>query len=197
MGTVTAQPTRARPGRKRSEETRLAILIAALELVAEVGYAGLTIEGIAARSGAGKQTVYRWWPSKADVVLDALSTKADLHIPIPDEGSFAADLRAFLTATFALGRRRRIAHVLRALMAQAQLDAEFGRRFRSTFLRRRRDALAVLLDRARDRGDLPAGLSPDTAADIVFGVLWYRLLATGRPLDRRLVEELVSTLTRR
>jgi AcrR family transcriptional regulator len=59
-------------GRKRSQESRLAILTAAFELTAELGYAGLTIEGIAARSGTGKQTIYRWWPSKADVLLDAL-----------------------------------------------------------------------------------------------------------------------------
>ncbi len=62
------------------------------ELVGEVGFGGLTIEGIAARSGTGKQTVYRWWPSKADVLLEALAAQADLHIPIPDDGSYAADL---------------------------------------------------------------------------------------------------------
>src|ERR671934_2916213 len=97
----------ARPGRKRSEESRQAILAAAAELTSEVGFAGLTIEGIAARSGTGKQTIYRWWPSKADVLLEALAEKADLHIPIPDEGSYAADLHGFLTATFKLGRDRR------------------------------------------------------------------------------------------
>src|SRR3954454_16328192 len=106
-----------RPGRKRSEESRLAILAAAAELTAEVGYAGLTIEGIAARSGTGKQTVYRWWPSKADVLLDALMTKAEMHIPIPDEGSYAADLRGFLTASFTLGRDPRVIDIQRALMA--------------------------------------------------------------------------------
>jgi AcrR family transcriptional regulator len=192
---VSDQPTPAVPGRKRSEESRLAILSAAFELIGEVGYGGLTIEGIAARSGAGKQTVYRWWPSKADVLLDALATKADLHIPVPDEGSYAADLRLFLTASFALGRKRPVADALRALMAHAQIDAGFGQRFRASFLQRRRDALGTILDRARVRGDLPPGLAPGTVADIVFGVIWYRLLATGQPLDNRLVDELVATLT--
>jgi AcrR family transcriptional regulator len=184
----------ARPGRKRSEESRLAILTAAFQLVGEVGYAGLTIEGIAARSGAGKQTIYRWWPSKADVLLDALATKADLHIPIQDEGSYAADLRAFLTATFTLGRDRRIMDVLRALMAHAQIDGEFGERFRDSFLQRRRDALGIILDRAQARGDLPPIPSPGTVADIVFGVIWYRILATRQPLDQTLTDELVTTL---
>src|SRR6266508_4745192 len=112
MASVNHQPTPARPGRKRSEDTRLAILAAAFELVGEVGYAGLTMEGIAARAGAGKPTVYRWWPSKADVLLEALATKAELHIPIPDEGGYAADLRGFLTASFRLARSRTIIDAL-------------------------------------------------------------------------------------
>jgi AcrR family transcriptional regulator len=194
MGGVNNQPVPARPGRKRSEESRLAILAAAVELVGEVGYAGLTIEGIATRSGAGKQTIYRWWPSKADVLLDALATKADVHVPIPDEGSYAADLRAFLAASFALGRTQQVLDVLRALMAEAQINAEFGERFRASFLQRRRDALGIILDRARARGDLPPGLTSGTVADIVFGVIWYRLLATRQPVDQQLVNELVATL---
>jgi len=186
-----------RPGRKRSEESRLAILKAAAELTAEVGYAGLTIEGIAARSGAGKQTIYRWWPSKADVLLDALTTKADLYIPVPDEGSYRDDLRAFLTATFELARRDEVVGMLRALMAEAQINPEFGERFRNDFLRHRRDALGVVLSRAGARGDLPPGLPPETVTDIVFGTLWYRILATRRRPDEHLIEELVGTLTRR
>jgi AcrR family transcriptional regulator len=196
MGVVSDQPVPVRPGRKRSEASRLAILTAAFGLVAELGYARLTIEGIAASSGVGKQTIYRWWPSKADVLLDALATKADLYVPVPDEGTYADDLREFLTASFDLGRKQPVADALRALMAQAQIDTEFGERFRATFLQRRRDALSIILDRARTRGDLPPGASPDTIADIVFGVIWYRLLATHQPLDEQLADDLVATLAR-
>ncbi|MBO0817542.1 MAG: TetR/AcrR family transcriptional regulator [Actinobacteria bacterium] len=183
-----------RPGRKRSEQSRLAILTAAYELIGDVGYARLTIEGIAARAGTGKQTIYRWWPSKADVILDALATKADLHIPIPDEGSYAADLRAFLLASFALGSQPSLIGILRALMAEAQIDPEFWRRFRDGFLQRRRDALGVITGRAQARGDLPPGLSPGTVADVVFGVIWYRVLATREPPGSELADELVTAL---
>ncbi|MEJ3744449.1 TetR/AcrR family transcriptional regulator [Actinomycetes bacterium KLBMP 9797] len=189
------QPTApARRGRKRSPESRQAILDTAYALVGEVGYAGLTIEGIAARSGVGKQTIYRWWPSKADVLFDALAAKADLGIPLADGGSYAADLRAFLAGSFALARDQRVADTLRALMVHAQIDAQFGERFRSDFLQRRREALRVILDRARTRGDLPPAASPDTVVDIVFGVLWYRLLAIPHPLDDALADELVAVL---
>jgi AcrR family transcriptional regulator len=184
----------ARRGRRRSQGSRQAILAAALALTAEAGYAGLTVDGIAARAGTGKQTIYRWWPSKDDVLLEALAAKADLDIPVPDEGSYQADLRAFLDASFALGRRRQVGDVLRALMARAQIDEGFGQRFRAGFLQRRRDALAVILDRAQARGELPVGLPPGTITDIVFGVIWYRLLATGRQLDDQLAGELATTL---
>ena len=186
------EPT-PRPGRKRSEEARRAILAAAIELTAEAGYARLTIDGIAARSGAGKQTIYRWWPSKDDVLLEALAAKADLHVPVTDEGSFRADLRAFLLASFAMGRQPQIIDVLRVLMARAQIDEAFGERFRAAFLQRRRDALAVILDRAVDRGDLPR-VAPGTITDLVFGIFWYRMLATREPYDERLADELVSVL---
>ncbi|GLY91802.1 TetR/AcrR family transcriptional regulator [Actinoallomurus iriomotensis] len=192
---MSTQP--GRPGRKRSEESRRAILAAAAELTAEVGYASLTIEGIAARSGAGKQTIYRWWPSKADVLLDSLATKADVHIPIPDEGAYEADLRAFLAATFTLGSRPQVVQLLRALMAEAQINAEFGERFRETFLRQRRAALGAIVERAEARGELPPDLTPETAVDLVFGVLWYRILAAHRPVDQALIDELITVLTAR
>ncbi|WP_329044260.1 TetR/AcrR family transcriptional regulator [Amycolatopsis sp. NBC_01488] len=184
----------SRPGRKRSEQSRLAILTATLDLVAEAGYGALTVEGIAARSGVGKQTIYRWWPSKADVLLDALATKADLYVPIPDEGTFRADLAAFLGSTFELGEKAQVADTLRALMAQAQIDPGFGKRFREDFLNRRREALGTLVDRARERGELPAEVSSRTVIDVVFGTLWYRLLATREPIGTSLTGELVALL---
>jgi AcrR family transcriptional regulator len=195
---VIGQP--ARPGRKRSEDSRLAIMTAAYELVVELGYPGLSIEGIAARSGTGKQTIYRWWPSKADVLLDALATKADLHIPLDDTGSWAGDLRAFLAASFRVGRMPGVVHILRTLMAQAQIDPEFGQRFRAGFLQRRREALEVLVERAAARGDLPAGRTARSVTRVVFGVIWYEVLAADTAADtaagEELTEELVLLLAR-
>jgi len=165
-----------------------------MTLAAEVGYAGLTIEGIAARAGVGKQTIYRWWPSKADVLLEAGAVKADRYVSVTDHGSYRGDLRAFLEASYELGNLPQLAEVLRALMAEAQLDTEFGDRFRAAFLDRRRDALAVITSRARDRGDLPDRPDMATVADIVFGTIWYRVLATREPLTAGLADDLVGLL---
>jgi AcrR family transcriptional regulator len=194
----------ARPGRKRSEDSRAAILAAAWELTVELGYQGLTVEGIASRAGTGKQTVYRWWPSKADVLLDALVVKADVHVGLEDCGSYAADLREFLTRSFALAHQPPVARVMCTLMAQAQIDAEFGARFREQFLARRRAAVEVLTDRAAARGDLPAGRSPEIDPRVVLAAVWYEVLAAPPPLDRKpdddphagLVGALVDLLTR-
>jgi AcrR family transcriptional regulator len=183
------------PGRPRSEESRQAILLAALELVMEIGYARLTIEGIAARAGVGKQTIYRWWPSKADILMEAGAAKVDLQVPVTDHGSYRADLRAFLEASYQMAGYPQFADLLRTMMAETQIDQEFARRFRAAFLERRRQALAVITDRARERGDLPARPGPGTVADIVFGTIWYRILATRQPLDSALADDLVDLLT--
>jgi AcrR family transcriptional regulator len=186
---------RRRPGRRRSEDSREAILLAATELVVEHGYAAVSIEKLAQRAGVGKQTIYRWWPSKGDVIMEAFARKADVHIPLPDEGSWAADLRSMVEDSFVLARMPQIGELLRALMVEAQLDPAFGERFRAEFLERRRAALATLVERAQRRGDLPATLTAGFAADVVFGLYWYRLLAVPQPFDQLFADQIVALLT--
>ena len=183
-----------RPGRKRSDAARQAILDAALALVQEQGYGRLTIEGIAARAGVGKQTIYRWWPSKADVVLEAVTDTAAAEIPIPDTGTLRGDLQAFLTTSFALTQRQGVAPVLRALMAAAQLEPGFGEAFRTRFLGQRRAVLDQILERARQRGQWQPPIPQPTLIDVVFGTLWYRLLAGHAPADERLATELTQLI---
>ncbi|MEW1863181.1 TetR/AcrR family transcriptional regulator [Streptomyces sp. NPDC088194] len=169
-----------RPGRPRSEAARQAILGAAIDELKERGYAALTVEGIAARAGVGKQTIYRWWPSKADVVLTALLDLSETTIAVPDEGSLAEDLRGFLAETF---RQRGQRPVLAGLMAQALLDPVFATAFRERFLFRRRAVLREILERAAARGEIASDLSLELLIDVVYGVLWYRLLIEHAPLD--------------
>lgn len=186
-------PRRGR-GRPRSEDSREAILQAAGQLLVEQGLAAASIDKIAQRAGVGKQTIYRWWPSKGDVALEALARKAEAHIPLPDEGGWAADLRRMLDDSFAMAAAPQVGELLGALLVEAQLDPGFAERFRATFLDRRRAAVATLVDRARRRGDLPPGLTEGFAADVLFGVLWYRLVVVPQPFDAELGSRLVALL---
>jgi AcrR family transcriptional regulator len=188
-------PLRPKPGRPRSQQSRDAILLAATELVSEQGYAAASIEKIAQRARVGKQTIYRWWPTRGDLFMEALVHKADVYIPMPDAGSWEGDLRRMLDDSFALARVSELAELLRTLMVEAHLDPAFGARFRSEFLQRRREAVGALVERARRRGDLPDNVTAGLAADVIYGVLWYRLLAVPQPFDRRLTNQLVGLLT--
>lgn len=180
-----------KPGRPRSTQSRESILQAALDLVSETGYRATTIDAIAARAGTGKQTIYRWWRNKAEVVLEALNESAEREIPTPDTGDLRGDLHAFLQATFAAGRRPGTVPVLRALMAEAQFDAAFREVFDQQFLRRRREVLANVLRRHPDQ---LRGVTVPVAVEVVFGVLWYRVMATHRRLDGALARELTRLL---
>ena len=182
-----------RPGRPRSEQTRQKILAAAIDELQEHGYGALTIEGIAARAGAGKQTIYRWWPSKADVVLDAMLDRAAADIAVPDRGSLDRDLDAFLMATF---RQRGQRPVLIGLMAEALLDPVFHDQFRDRFLFGRRGALRGVFERAATRGELAPEVDVELLLDVVFGVLWYRLMLDHAPLTEAAGRELAALVVR-
>ncbi|BBA99352.1 putative TetR family transcriptional regulator [Actinacidiphila reveromycinica] len=182
-----------RPGRPRSEAARQAILGAAVAELKERGYAALTVEGIAARAGVGKQTIYRWWPSKADVVLTALLDLSQTTVTVPDLGSLSDDLMGFLADTFRQSGQR---PVLVGLMAQALLDPVFADAFRDRFLFRRRAVLREILERAAARGEIAPGVELELLIDVVYGVLWYRLLLDHAPLDEQAGRRLADLVVR-
>lgn len=180
----------------RSEEARDAILNAADDLLADKGFAGVTMEGIAARAGVAKQTIYRWWKTKTAVLLDALLTDAAEDLPEPD-ADLGRDLRAYLTW---LGRFLTVSDpgaVFRALLAHAQHDPAFATEFRTRYLdeQRRRDRLP--LERAVERGDLPAGFDVAAETDRLVGPLYHRALVTGDPIDAAFVDGIVDAFVRR
>jgi AcrR family transcriptional regulator len=176
-------------GRPRSDAARRAIFDAAIAELQERGYAALTVDGIAARAGTGKQTIYRWWASKADVVLDAMLDLAAAQVKIPDTGDLSADLDLFITDTFRQHWQR---PMLVGLMAQAQLDPVFAANFREKFLFGRRAALRTVFAAARERGEVGAAVDLELLIDIVYGVLWYRLLVDHRPLDKESARQLTA-----
>lgn len=176
------------PGRPRSESARRAILGATTQLIERDGYSRVTMESIARRAGVSKQTVYRWWPAKAAILLEALNEGAAAISPVRDTGSFETDLRTFLRSTVAGAGRNR--PLLAALMAEAQFDEDLAEAFRTGFLARRRQILGELLARGRSGGELAASADTDLLVELVFATLWYRILAQNRPLNRAFADQL-------
>ena len=184
--------TRA-PGRPRSEEARLATLGAAVALVGEGGSAVATMDAIARRAGVSKQTVYRWWSSPAEILLEALNEGAAQLAPLEETGELERDLRTFLRRSVR-GAREPVGRLLAALMAEAQRDPQFGESFRAGFLAKRRAVLRELLEHAAERGELEPDVDLDFLVELFFGTLWYRLLAASGPLDRRFADDLTGAL---
>lgn len=179
------EPTKAKPGRPRSEASRKAILDAAYRLVSAQGYREVTAQQIAAAAGAGKQTLYRWWPNKAAVVLDALAETGRNWIDRPQAAAIAAgDLETFLRAVFAAVDQGRL--VLRHLMAEAQFDPDLRRLLLDRLVEPRREALRELLATR-----VPDPSSREAAVAAIYGALWYRIL-----LDEPLDDGFAAALTR-
>jgi AcrR family transcriptional regulator len=184
---------RAHTGRRRNEAVRRAILDAALRLVREGRRQDLTIDGIARAAGVGKQTIYRWWPSKGAVIAEALAEHAQEAVGLPDTGTLRGDLGAFLAASFRALEELGMAHVLREVIASAQQEAAPAAVL-TAFTERRRAAMRSLLERAGARGEVGPQADADTLVDLAYGFLWYRLLVRHAPLDARAAELLTDHL---
>ncbi|HVJ35795.1 MAG TPA: TetR/AcrR family transcriptional regulator [Terriglobia bacterium] len=181
------------PGRPRSAATHAAILAAVAALLAEGGYPAASIEAVAARAAVGKQTIYRWWPGRPELVLEYLIGVA-ATLPSPDTGQLATDLRIYLGATCHGWTAGGTGPVVAALMAHAQVDARFASRFYQELIAGRRTALRTLLSRGQARGELAADRNLDLLLDMIYGPLWYRLLLGHAPLDEGFIEQLLTEL---
>jgi AcrR family transcriptional regulator len=187
------QPPVTSPERRRSTRSHQAILAATAQLLAEVGYTALTIEGVAAQAGVGKATVYRWWPSKGALVTEAMS--AALAMPSFTE---TGDLRQDLL-TVGNGIVETLAHspagaVIPALAADLMRDPDMAEQFRDQVIRPRRSAVTRILRRAADRGELPSDVDIDLLLDVYAGAVFYRVLISGEPVTGLLAEQLVGLL---
>ncbi|MFD4476699.1 TetR/AcrR family transcriptional regulator [Streptomyces sp. NPDC058471] len=181
----------------RSEQARQAVLEAADDLLVEKGFTGVTIEGIAARAGVAKQTVYRWWKTKTDVLLDAFLQDAAEALSPPDHGDLAPDLRAHLRQLALFLTQSDAGGVFKALIGHAQHDPTFAAALRSGYLdeQRRRDRLP--LERAVERGQLSAGLDMAAEIDQLVGPVYHRVLVTAEPVDQAFTDRLVEAFLHR
>jgi len=150
------------------------------------------MEAIAKRAGVSKETLYRWWRSKTEVVLEALAERSQRTIPLPDTGSLAGDLRAFLRATVDSADLTTI-QLLHAVAGAAAANPQVAREVRDRFLVVRRTALGELLARGASRGEIAAERVPLTI-DMIYGSLWYRLIFAIGPLDYGWADEVAVTI---
>jgi AcrR family transcriptional regulator len=200
MGTVTAVRGKrtsvgARPrGRPRDEQAAEAILGAVVELLAEHGFSGLTVDAVAARAGVGKATIYRRWDTKEALVLAAISGRGAVPEP-PDTGSLQGDLCA-LYGTIADDIQHEAAgRLLPALAAEAAVNPDMRTRLRA-FVKDRRAPTKLVLRRGIDRGELPADTDLDLLIDLLVGPLFYRVVFTGQRITPKVVERSIDIVLR-
>jgi AcrR family transcriptional regulator len=189
---VTAPEPAPPRGRPRSEKASQAILTAAADLLLENGLAAVSMDAVAARAGVSKATIYRWWPTKETLALDALYHEWDVP-PARDTGSLRGDLLSLLRPWVRLAGRRPYGRAIAALVTEAQTDPEFAREYRARFLTPRRDLARAVLQRAIERGEIPADTKIEVALDLLYGPLYHRLLHGHAPLNDRFVRDVVDT----
>ena len=183
---VTPQPAR------RSEQSRRAILAAALALLTEQGYAAVTVEAIAARAGVGKQTIYRWWRGKGAVILDALADNLPEVLALPDTGDLRADLRQVLRATVAEFADPRLSATTRAVTIETLADEELADQARDRLLRPQLDMVRTRLEAARDAGQVRPDAPLDQVVELLFGPLYHRWLLRTGPLTDEYADSIVD-----
>ncbi|MFF0188525.1 TetR/AcrR family transcriptional regulator [Streptomyces sp. NPDC005244] len=180
--------TPRRRGSVRTEE----LLKATLDLAAESGYAGLSIEAVGRRAGVGKHTIYRRWPSKAALLLDALSRVWTSDLDYRDTGDVRADLREqFLRSGQALSQPP-IGPVYRAVIAEAQADAGLRATLHERFLATVESSTLDRITHAQDTGELAPDVDLEFAAEVLCGTLYYRSLLSARPIDEGAVDGLLD-----
>ena len=183
-------------GRPRSEKAQKAILAAAIDLLLEHGLHAMSMDAVAERAGVSKATIYRWWPSKELLALDALATEWQVTAPeaTRDTGSLRGDLLARLRPWLRQLRDKPYGRVVAGLVATAQADAEFAELYLERFVRSRRDAMRPVLLRAIDRGEIPTNIDLEVALDLIYGPIYHRMLHGHAPLDERFARNVVDTI---
>ena len=182
-------------GRQRSSESEEAILTATLQLLKEKPLRDITVEAIARKAGVGKMTIYKWWPSKAYVALDAFRKTMNKIVVIPDTGEAERDLAELLRSMMSFYSSP-MGRIFSQFLAESQSDPEFAVLFRERFLKPRREAVGEVLDRAMKRGEVDDTLDRELILDLMFGPMVLRLMIGHGPLNKAAADVIISTLLR-
>jgi AcrR family transcriptional regulator len=189
---AAAAPARGRP---RSEKARTAILAAAAGLLLDRGLAAVSMDAVAERAGVSKATIYRWWPTKESLALDALYAEWAAAGPPPrDTGSLRGDLLALLRPWARLASSRPYGRVIAALLTQVQTDPAFAAEYQQRVVEPRRDQARVIVRRAAERGEIPPGTQVEVVLDLLYGPLYHRLLHGHARLSDKFVADVIDVV---
>ncbi len=178
-----------RSGRPRSEKIHQAILKAAVDLVLSTGFRAVTMEAIAEKAGVGRMTIYRRWPNKAAVVMDAFVGRVDSETLFAPAKNYIDSIRRQMR-TMAKAFRGQDGTLIRALLAEAQFDPELAVALRERWtMPRRRMAIKYFQEGIR-AGELRADVDPDAMIDVLYAPLYYRLQMGTGPLSNAFVDEI-------
>jgi AcrR family transcriptional regulator len=191
MTTMSAEAPRR--GRPRSTEADDAILTAAFAVFAECGFDGLTVEGVAARAGVGKGTIYRRYPNKLDLVIAASKYFIQNHEPPPDTGSIASDLRVLVDHLIDVVSNTPVGVALPMIVAERKRLPELAAAHDEITACKRERNRAVIR-RAIERGELRADADPEIVIDTYVSPVLYRFLVTDFPLDDEFAANVVDTV---
>ncbi|MGD9996695.1 MAG: TetR/AcrR family transcriptional regulator [Ilumatobacteraceae bacterium] len=186
-----AEPT-VRRGRPRDESCTSAILSATIDLVAEVGIAGLTVGAVSARAGVGKATIYRRWSSKEALMLDAWMSFSPTML-VPDTGSLRSDLQALFVGIDRPLNDPTLQRVFPQMIAAAKINPEVREAYR-TFVAERRRPVRTVLERAVERGELPPDTDLQLVGDMLIAPMIYRWLVTDGPVDDEFAARVIDTV---
>lgn len=188
MGAPTP-PAIRKPGRPRDARADVAILQAVLHLVADSGLTSLSMDAVAAKAGVGKATIYRRWPSKEALVVDAWRT-LDAPTEVPDTGSLRGDVEQILVMLLDKVESP-VIDVLSQVVAAARTQPDLAEAMHDYVTSRHRP-LRTVLERAVERGELRPGLQLELLQDMLVGPIFYRLLLSHSPCTRATVRAIVD-----
>lgn len=169
------KPARRSIGAQRNPASAEAILAAAEAVLLENGLSGFSIEAVARRARAGKPTIYRWWPSKAALLLDVYHQHKRTHFACTDKGNLRDDLIAYLDNLFTIWRNPATGALFRSVVAEAQADADTAAAL-SAYMADRRCQSSEILKRAQARGEAHTDVDPELVTELLASFAWGRLL---------------------
>ena len=181
-------------GSTRGSRTETAILGATRELLSKGGVRELTVEGVAARAGVAKTTIYRRWRSKDELALAVLVDMVQTMVAVPELEDTRAELIALVQGAIRILGKTLMGSVMQGLVSELSTDSDLARAFREQVVGLRLGEVERLIQRGVDRGEIRPGIDISLTHDLLFGPVYYRLFLSGAPLDRQLAVRIVDAV---